>query len=423
MKVVIKKATIMCAQSQYHLQQKDILIVNGIIEKIAANIPVDKKLKVIEGKNLHASIGWMDVFADFADPGFEYKEDLNSGMQAAAAGGYTDVMLMPNTQPTISSKGQVEYIINQTKNKAVQVHVIGAISKNCEGTTLAEMYDMQASGAIAFSDGKKSIQQSGLLLKALQYVKSFNGTIIQQPIDESLTQHGLMNEGVISTQLGMQGKIDVAEYLVIHRDIELLRYTESKLHITGVSTAKGIDLIRKAKKEKLNITCSVSAYHLLLTDEALTKYESTYKVNPPLRTDKDRKALLEAVADGTIDCIASHHTPHEWDAKHVEFAYAQYGMMTLETTLHQLLSIPNSKISIAQWITLLTNNPRKIFGLAEKNIAVNEAACLTIFSTLETNNYTDTNKKSKGINSPFLNSTLQGKIIATINNGQLTMNN
>ena len=258
MKVVIKKDTILCAQSQYHLQQKDILIVNGIIEKIAANIPVDKKLKVIEGKNLHASIGWMDVFADFADPGFEYKEDLNSGMQVAAAGGYTDVMLMPNTQPTISSKGQVEYIINQTKNKAVQVHVIGAISKNCEGTTLAEMYDMQASGAIAFSDGKKSIQQSGLLLKALQYVKSFNGTIIQQPIDESLTQHGLMNEGVISTQLGMQGKIDVAEYLMIHRDIELLRYTESKLHITGVSTAKGIDLIRKAKKEKLNIIDTVN---------------------------------------------------------------------------------------------------------------------------------------------------------------------
>ena len=155
----------------------------------------------------------------------------------------------------------------------------------------------------------------------------------------------------------------------------------------------------------------------------MTKYDSNYKVNPPLRTDKDRKALLEAVADGTIDCIASHHTPHEWDAKHVEFTYAQYGMMTLETTLHQLLSIPNSKISIAQWITLLTNNPRKIFGLAEKNIAVNLAACLTIFSTLETNNYTDTSKKSKGINSPFLNSTLQGKIIATINNGQLTLNN
>jgi dihydroorotase len=411
-KVLIKKATILCAQSQYHLQQKDILIVNGMIDKIASSIPSDKKYTIIEAKNLYVSVGWVDVFADFADPGFEQKEDLKSGMQAAANGGYTDVMILPNTSPTISNKGQVEYIINQTKNNQVNIHVIGALSKNCEGTTLAEMYDMQQSGAIAFSDGKKAIQQSGLMLKALQYVKSFDGIIIQMPIDESLTKHGLMNEGIVSTQLGMQGKIDIAEHIMIHRDIELLRYTESKLHITGVSTAKGIDLIRKAKKDKLQITCSVTPYHLLLTDEALQNYDSNYKVNPPLRTDADRKALLEAVADGTIDCIATHHTPHEWDAKHVEFEYAQYGMIGLETTLHQLLSIPNSKIKIEKWVELLSTNPRKIFGLAPKNIAINEPACLTVFSTSETTNYTDATKKSKGINSPFLNSELKGKVFA-----------
>jgi dihydroorotase len=415
-KVLIKKATIMCAQSQYHQQQKDILIANGIIEKIASNIPFEKKYKLVEGKNLFASTGWVDVFADFCDPGFEQKEDLETGMQSAQAGGYSDVLIMPNTLPTISNKGQVEYIKNQSKNKEVNVHVIGALSKNCEGATLAEMYDMQQSGAIAFSDGKKAIQQSGLLLKALQYVKSFDGIIIQMPIDESLTQHGLMNEGIVSTQLGMQGKMDVAEHLMIHRDIEICRYAESKLHITGVSTAKGIELIRKAKKEKINITCSVTPYHLLLTDDALQNYGSNYKVNPPLRTEKDRKALLDAVADGTIDCIATHHTPHEWDAKHVEFEYAKYGMMGLETTLHQLLSIPNSKIEMATWIELLTTNPRKIFGLAQKNIAINEEACITVFSTNETTNYTAATKKSKGINSPFLESELKGKVVWAISN-------
>jgi dihydroorotase len=414
MKVLIKKATILCADSPYHLLQKDILITNGVIEKIASNIVADKKYSIISGKDIFVSNGWVDVFADFADPGFEHKETLQSGMEAALAGGYSDVMILPNTQPTISNKSSVEYVLHQTKNNAVCVHVIGAVSKQIEGTHLAEMIDMHHSGAVAFSDGKLPIQNSGLLLKALQYVKKFDGTIIQMPIDDALTKHGLMNEGVMSTQLGMQGKMDMAEHLMVHRDIELLRYTNSKLHISGVSTAKGIDCIKQAKKEKLNITCSVTPYHLLYTENELHDYNSNYKVNPPLRTEADRKALLAAVADGTIDCIATHHTPHEWDAKHIEFEYAKYGMMGLETTLPQLLSIPNSKIKIEKWIELLTTNPRKIFGLAPQTIAVNSDACLTVFSTSETMDYNDKTKKSKGTNSPLLGQTLTGKIIKTL---------
>jgi dihydroorotase len=418
-KVLIKKATILCKQSKFHLQQKDILIVNGIIQKISNNIIAEKKYTVIESTDLYISIGWMDTFADFADPGFEHKETIESGINAAVAGGYTDVLLIPNTQPTISNKTQVEYLLNKAKNNIAKVHVIGAISKNIEGESLAEMYDMHNSGAVAFSDGLHAIQSAGLLLKALQYVKSFDGVIIQQPIDKSLTKNGLMHEGLWSTKLGMPGMMDIAEHIIIQRDIEILKYTESKLHITGVSTAKGIDLIRKAKKEKLNITCGVTPYHLLLSENELVNYNSNYKVNPPLRSNADKKALLQAVADGTIDCIASHHNPQDWDAKNVEFEYATFGMMSLETTLHQLLSISNSTIEISTWIDLLTNNPRKIFGLPLQNIAEKIEANITVFSIKNTTSFTSESKKSKAINSPFLNTTLQGKVLATIHNNQL----
>ncbi len=266
MHILIKKATVLSPDSKYHLKRKDILIKNGIIEKIADSINEKAKV-IIDKKNMYVSAGWVDVFSDFCDPGFEHRETLESGVQVAAAGGYTDAFVIPNTNPPTANKTAVEYIKHETG--LVNLHPIGSVSKNIEGKDLAEMYDMKLAGAIAFSDGRKTIQNSGLLLKALQYVKTFDGIIIEIPEDKEITKNGLMNEGVVSTQIGLQAKASIAEDIHTYRNIELLRYTQSKIHLTGISTKKSIDLIRQAKKQKLNITCSVSPYHLLYSDQML----------------------------------------------------------------------------------------------------------------------------------------------------------
>ncbi len=235
MTVLIKQATIICDNSPFNGTTKDIFIENGIINSIADHIPSDADL-VIDRPGLCISTGWIDIFANFCDPGFEYKETLETGAKAAAAGGFTDVMILPNTNPCVHNKSQVEYIIQRTASYPVNLLPIGAVTKNNEGKELAEMYDMRDSGAVAFSDGVNALQSPGILLKALQYVQAFGGTIIQLPDDKTIGTHGLINEGITSTQLGLPGKPAIAEELMIARDIELLRYTGSRLHITGVST-------------------------------------------------------------------------------------------------------------------------------------------------------------------------------------------
>ena len=412
--ILIKNATIICKHSKHHLKTKDILIKDGMISKIKNNISSQVDI-MIDKENMYVSMGWMDLFANFCDPGYEQKETLQSGIEVAKYGGYTDVCVIPNTYPTISNKTSVEYIKN--KNKIVNIHPLGAVSKQIEGKELAEMYDMRLAGAVAFTDGISPIQQAGLLLKALQYVKTFDGIIIEIPEDKNISKDGLMNEGIVSTQIGMQGKPSIAEDIHTYRNIELLKYTQSKLHLTGISTAKSIELIREAKKEKLNITCSVTPYHLLYNDTMLESYNSIFKVNPPLRSEKDRLALIEAIIDGTIDCIASHHSPQHWDNKQVEFEYAKNGMITLQTMLPMLLQI-SEKISLEKWIELLTNNPRKIVNIEEKNIEENMEVCFTIFDIESTWTLNEKTNKSISNNTPLFDTNLKGKIIATFNNKQ-----
>ncbi len=288
MKVLIKQATIISSSSPFNGQTKDILITNGIITTIGDAIS-EKADQQIEQPGLCISIGWMDVFSNFADPGFEYKETLETGAKAAAAGGFTDVMVIPNTNPVVHSKSQVEYIIQKSKSLAVNIHPIGAVTKNAEGKDLAEMYDMHQSGAAGFGDGVNSIQSSGIMLKALQYVKSFNGTVIQIPDDKSIGTNGLMNEGIISTRLGLPGKPTIAEELLVARDIKLARYADSKLHFTGVSSAKSLEYIKRAKDGGLHVTCSVTPYHLFFTDTDIQQYDTNLKVTPPLSRRPSRR--------------------------------------------------------------------------------------------------------------------------------------
>jgi len=417
MQVLIKKATVYSPGSKFHLKKKDLLIKQGVIEKIGDQLSL-RGGRTIEGKQLMVSAGWMDLFADFCDPGLEHKETLESGMRAAAAGGFTDVCVVPNTRPVTSGKSQVEYI--RSKSGLVQLHPMGTISKNLEGKDLAEMYDMKLSGAAAFSEGHKPLQHSGLMLKALQYVKTFNGVLIEIPEDTAISKSGLMNEGPVSTQMGLQGKASIAESIQLYRNLELLQYTDSRLHMTGISTRKSVDMIRQAKKRGLKITCSVTPYHLLYTDQEVAGYNSLFKVNPPLRTEDDRKALLKGIEDGTIDCIASHHCPQDWDAKEVEFAYAGEGMITLQTMLPMLLQA-GPHIPVTRWVDMLSSAPRNILMMDTPLIAEGEAACLTVFQASEPWEYSRENNESLSANSPLLGQTLHGKILAVINQQQMAI--
>ena len=417
MQLLLKKVTILSPTSKYHLKKKDILIKNGLIEKIADSI--NEKVKtVIDEKNVYVSIGFMDLFADFCEPGYEHNDTIATGMKASLAGGFTDVCLLPNTNPIIQNRSTIESI--KSKSDLVNLHPLGAVSKNTEGKDLAEMYDMKQGGAIAFTDGKKTIQDAGLLLKALQYIKTFDGVIIEIPENTSISKHGLMHEGIASTKLGMPGKPAISEYIAIQQSLELVSYTNSKIHFTGISTKKSIEIIKQAKKQGLQVTCSVTPYHLLYTDADLETYDSLYKVNPPLRTDEDRKALLKAVEDGVVDSIASHHFPQDWDSKTKEFEYAKNGMITLQTMLPSLLKA-SSKITLEKWISLLTEKPREILSLPMPIIEEKQPACLTVFNPTEKWNFNTTNNESLSANSPLLNSEMIGKIKCVINNNQFSM--
>jgi len=363
--------------------------------------------------------GWVDVFSNFCDPGFEFKETLQSGIAAAAAGGYTRVLVMGDTKPVADNKAQVAYIHAAGNQANVTLHPIGAITKKMEGQSLAEMYDMRASNAVAFSDGMHPVQSPGVFLKALQYVKAFDGILIQIPIDKTIAANGLMHEGIVSTQMGLPGLPAVAEELMVKRDIDLLRYTGSKLHITGVSSATTIDLIRAAKKEGLAISCSVTPTHLFYCDEDMTTYNTNLKVIPPVRTKADRDALRAAVIDGTIDCIASHHAPQDWDHKVCEFEYAEFGNIGLQTTYATLeQTVPG--LSPTQVSNLLCGNARQIFGLPMVSIEEGQAAELTIFNRTATTTLTAQNNKSKSSNSAFMEMPLKGAVVATLHNKQIT---
>jgi len=415
MKVLIKNATIHSPSSPFHGKIKSIFIENGIITKIDNDLNVDTD-NIIEGKDLSVSIGWIDCFANFCDPGQEFKETVESGANAAAAGGFTEVMLIPNTQPVVSNKSQVEYIIQKSKTLPVTIHPIGAITKYAEGKELSEMFDMFHSGAVAFSDGTNPVQSSGILQKALEYILPVNGTIIQLPEDKSIGAHGLMNEGAMSTKLGLQGKPALSEELMIARDIEILRYTNSKIHFTGISTKKSVELIAEAKKENLHVSCSVTPYHLFFCDEDLSDYDTNLKVNPPLRTKKDRDALREGIKNGIVDFIASHHQPQDWDQKVCEFQYAKNGMETLESVFG---AAQICGVSTERFLQMQTENIRQIFNLPIPSIAEGEKANLTLFTPNEEYVFEETNIYSKSKNNAFIDKNLKGKVIGIINKDRL----
>ena len=421
MKLLIKQACITDPLSSHHGTIQDILVENGIIREIAPSIS-ERADQVIDRQGLQVSPGWVDIFSNFADPGYEFKETLETGAAAAAAGGFTDVFLIPDTKPVTDGKSQVEVIRHRNSVLPVTIHAIGAITKNLEGRHLAEMYDMQNSGAVAFSDGLHPVQSSGVLVKALQYIKAFDGVIIQIPDDTSISPNGLIHEGIISTQLGLPGKPMMSEELIIARDIKLARYTDSRIHFTGVTSPKSIEYIRRGKDSGIQITCSVTPYHLFFSDEALVDYDTNLKVYPPLRSKIISEQLKQAVMDGTIDCIASHHLPHEYDSKILEFENAKFGMIGLETA-YAVVQTLLPDLSAERIYALFGGNARRIFNLDPGVVEKGRLCNLTLFDMEFDWIYELAKTVSKSRNSPFYGIPLTGKAIGIIAKGKLHLNN
>ncbi|MFD2968688.1 dihydroorotase [Sphingobacterium bambusae] len=398
----------------------DILIEKGLVSKVSSKVELnDQKAVVIDGSGCVVSAGFFDLHANFGEPGLETKEDIVTGTRAAAAGGYTAVAVYPNTNPPLHSRSEVALVVNAAKGSAVDVHPIGAISKKREGKELAEIYDMQTVGAIAFSDGNHAVQQAGLMSRALLYSKGIDALIISFAEDDSVAGGNQMNEGEVSTYLGMKGKPNLAESLMVSRDLFLAEYNDAPIHFTCISTAESVELIKNAKKKGIRVTCDVAAHNLVFSDEEVQGFDSNYKVNPPLRTKKDIDALLQGLSDGTIDAVVSQHTPHEVEFKNVEFQIAKDGIIGLQTTLPLLVRAGLDAEAIVQKLAIA---PREIVGQPVPALTSGSAANLVLFSVDEQWTFDAQSNRSKSSNSPLLCAELRGKVKAIINNGLLVEN-
>ncbi|MFD2598906.1 dihydroorotase family protein [Sphingobacterium corticis] len=415
--VLINSATLVLPGHAHHLKQVDVLLENGTIKSIGSiSLQENENWEVIDARGQYLSPGFFDLSANFGEPGLETKEDLQTGMATAAAGGYTAVAVQPNTNPAVYTRAEVSLLVNASKGGFVKVLPIGAISKKRQGEELAELYDMKLAGAVAFSDGDRSIQQAGLMSRALLYAKGFDGLIMAFAQDESIAGGNKMNEGEVSTYLGMKGIPNLAESVMVSRDLSLAAYHDARIHFSAISTAEAVDLIREAKKQGTRVTCDVAAHHLLLTDESVKTFDSQYKVSPPLRTQKDVDALKAGLADGTIDAIVSQHTPHEIEFKQVEFHIAHDGVIALQTVLPTLLSAGFSPEQIVKHIAI---NPRRVLGQTIPKFEEGEQADLVLFDANANWTFDRSTNKSKSINSPWFGQQLVGKSVLTVVNNQL----
>ena len=410
---LLKSATIIEPSSSFHLQSKDILIIDGIIEKIEDSIAVESSFEVIEHENLHVSTGWMDMKANLREPGEEWKDTLASGAKAAEFGGFTKVVVSPGTKQPIDSTNRVDYIINKSKDLAVEILPMGTLSHEHKGEELSEMYEMSEAGAIAFTDDKKEVN-TGLMAKSLLYAKNINKLIISFPNDTSLSKNGQMHEGETSTKMGLKGIPSLSEELRVTRDIALAEYNDSPIHFATISTQKSVELIRQAKEKGTKVTCDIAAHQLCFTDEAAKEYESNYKVLPPFRKQTDIDALIIGLKDGTIDAICSDHTPHDIEDKRLEFDLAEFGVIGLETTFASITTATKGKLELNTVIEKLTTGPRTILGLNSGGIKVGEKANVTLFNPDLAWTFEKSDIRSKSKNSPFIGTEFTGKALGII---------
>ena len=416
MKYLIKKATIIDPKSTYHKKVCDLLISNGVITQIASQIKNTAGYKEISFPNLHISQGWLDTSVSFGEPGFEERETIKNGLQVAALSGFTHVCVSSNTNPVPDSKSSIQFIKNKAAGHAVSLYPTGTVTMQGKGENLAELYDMHNEGANSFYDFKKPITNPNLLKIALLYCQTFNGLVQSYPNDVSIARTAQVHEGVISTSLGLQGIPALAEELQIARDLYILEYTGGRLHIPTISTKKSVELIKKAKNKGLQVSCSVSINNLLLTDDVLTDFNTNYKVQPPLRSKENQKALIKGLKEGIIDGVTSDHNPIDIEHKKIEFEQAYFGSIGLESCYGALQNI----LSTQQTVQALTQL-KSVFGISESVIAKNEVANITLFNPEKTWKFTEENIQSSSKNAALLNTSMKGKVYGILANKKLML--
>ena len=413
MRYLIKNAKIVTPTKTS--QRKDILIERGIITEIKKGIE-DPKAKVISSKNLHVSLGFMDIGTFIGEPGYEEKETIQSISSAAARGGYTHIAPFPNLAPVIDNKSSIRFLTEAFSTAQVNVIPLGAISKGIEGVDIAEMVDMNRHGAVAFTDGFRSIQDPGLLLRALEYVKTFNGLIIQHPCENSLRGSRMIHESQTSVSLGLPGIPSQAESIMLRRDLELTQYSNSKICLHNISTKEGCSILKKASKtqDKGTVYSSVAVMNLIHSVEELETFNPLLKVLPPLRSKEDRKALTKAVKTGVIDFISSNHQPVDPEHKDLEFFRSSFGSSTIDTTFSSLLSLTRGELDVNIIVEMLSYGPRKVLGLSPKKIQVGEEVDLCLFDPTLEYEVSSSNIHSKSKNNPYIGQRLSGKVIGTM---------
>ena len=418
MKILIKQAKIIDSSSKHNNKICDILINNNKIEKIAKKIQIDPDTKIYKNDNLHVSQGWLDMHVNFGQPGFEQRETIENGLNAAAKGGFTEVLLMPNTSPSIDNSSMIDFIKGFSKRTVVNIQVAGNLTVSQEGKNIVEIHDMKNNGCIAFTDDKKSIQNNELMKIALLYIKNSNALIMNFPNDSKIQKNGVINEGKISTQLGLKGIPNIAEEMMLDRDITLCIYTQSKIHESYISTEKSVEKIKKAKDEGVNITSDVALHNIFLTEEKVNNFDTRFKVLPPLRTKTDNKAIIKGLKNGTIDVITSDHNPFEVETKKIEFDNAEFGIIGLESAFGLINKNLEKHLTLNQIIEKISNNPRKILGLKNNTIEEGNNANITIFNPKTKWKFKEEDIISKSKNTPFIGEELKGKALAIYNNNR-----
>ena len=415
MKILIQSAKIVSKGSPHHLKKRNILINNGKIAEIGdKNYSADK---VIDAEGMLLSIGWFDLGAYVGDPGLEHKEDISSLIKTAAAGGFTEVAVLPNTHPAVQTKNEIVYLSQGNSNRLVQIHPMANITKNSKGEELTEMIDLHQAGAVAFTDGLKSIWHTDIFLKSLQYLQKFDGLLIDHPEDNWLNLFGQMHEGIMSTSLGLKGMPRIAEEVATRKNLELLSYAGGRLHFAKISTAKTVEIIRSAKKKGMNVSCDITGFQALLDDSLLADFDTYYKVNPPLREKSDNEALIKGLKDDTIEVLTSGHLPQDDESKLLEFDQAEFGMINLQTFGSQLTSL-SKWVDMEDLIAKVTEAPRRILKMEIPLIMEEEKANLTLFDPQAEWIFDQSNNFSKSKNSPFLGKKMKGKVVAVFNNSK-----
>jgi len=398
----------------------DLLISDGVIAQIGK---IDKKVdNVIDAKDKLVTPGLIDIHVHFREPGDEEEETIASGSAAAVAGGFTSVVCMPNTNPAIDNETSVEYVHRMARQaRKTFVYVMGAITKNREGVELAEMGLMNQAGAVGFTDDGAGVQNAAMMLRACKYASMFDVVLSQHCQDDSLAKNGAMNSGYNSTILGLPGIDPLAEEMMLWRDIQLVKKTSVRYHAQHISTTGSIDIIKEAKKQGLNVTCEVTPHHLLLTDDACSEYDTNYKVNPPLRTQKDVDALRKAIKEGVIDALASDHAPHLQSEKELEFLNAPFGIASLECALglYAKALIETGVIDWPELISLMTKGPAKVIGIDKGSLGIGKQADVTIIDTNAEYSVDPEKFISKSRNCPYAGWILKARPVCTIVGGEI----